>query len=750
MEQNIWSGRVSKKWAAMNSMYYTYGRSKTLILQRLKTIQRQLQQASQALQNFGQQPLPQCISEMNPSLDFTKLNAIVTAVVRKDQHKLKQQFEYNKKMLMLDSTDHHLVQAVYDFKPSQQQIRCIRNIWKATGNKKQMEEQIQILKHRIHSNCLPPAFNLLDYSLDRIDKILTRSKQCSMNDNDNKQQTILNARRLEKVGRFKYDMLQLSIAAGEERLRFYNKIVQKEKTKLISVTDKLKSNNSTSDIFKQLMVAIEARGKHMIERADYITQQKLKSFFRRSSGVTTPYDEQRWRRSDSKLIMRNHTDMFLCLYFANTIIPLSNEQLMIINKGLKFIPPCQSHFVSNKPIAKIIEREYNRLYDENVKNLTDYNFPTTDTRAKEYFLVIKTLLEQLYMKPIPNKIARNARYLSRMIKSMQRKLRKANITVGQKDKSKLFFFIDAQEYEEKIMNYMKKTNAYQEITSGICPLADNLHLVILLLDHLLERKEINNEQYKQMYPNLKTLELAHIYFNLKVHKPDISVRPIVASINAPARLISSFLDQLLTPIYNYLTKNITFINGIDVVRKLKEYQQQGYLTSTTLFVIFDVADLYTMIPRDGAIAALTRFCEKYAINGKIGTLKISTIIQLACAVLDTNSFAYKDKYYRQIKGGAMGSPFTMILANIYMLEWVQKLIQHKKIHHGIYGRIKNTYRYIDDVFMTSNLVKEEILKLLDETTKTDSNIKITTTISQTLDYLDVTIENNNGNLKTCI
>ncbi|CAF4815791.1 unnamed protein product, partial [Rotaria sp. Silwood2] len=52
-------------------------------------------------------------------------------------------------MLMLDSTDHRLVQEVYDLKPSQQQIRCIRNIWKAIENKKQMEEQIQILKHRI-------------------------------------------------------------------------------------------------------------------------------------------------------------------------------------------------------------------------------------------------------------------------------------------------------------------------------------------------------------------------------------------------------------------------------------------------------------------------------------------------------------------------------------------------------------------------------------------------------------------------
>ncbi|CAF4789943.1 unnamed protein product, partial [Rotaria sp. Silwood2] len=126
-------------------------------------------------------------------------------------------------MLMLDSTDHRLVQEVYDLKPSQQQIRCIRNIWKAIENKKQMEEQIQILKHRIHSNCLPPAFNLLDYSLDRIDKILSRSKQDYIHNNDSKQQTILNARRLKKVGRFKYDMLELSIAAGEEKIRYYDK-----------------------------------------------------------------------------------------------------------------------------------------------------------------------------------------------------------------------------------------------------------------------------------------------------------------------------------------------------------------------------------------------------------------------------------------------------------------------------------------------------------------------------------------------
>ncbi|CAF5133584.1 unnamed protein product [Rotaria sp. Silwood1] len=138
-------------------------------------------------------------------------------------------------MFKLDSTDHLFVKNVYDFKPNKKQIRSIRNIWKAIQDKKQMEEQIEILKHRIHSNCLPPALNLLDYSLDRIEKMLSGSNRSSSNDNDNKQQIILAARRLKKIGRFKYDMLELSIAAGEE-----------------------KKNNSDSDIFKQLMAAIEA------------------------------------------------------------------------------------------------------------------------------------------------------------------------------------------------------------------------------------------------------------------------------------------------------------------------------------------------------------------------------------------------------------------------------------------------------------------------------------------------------------
>ena len=93
-----------------------------------------------------------------------------------------------------------------------------------------------------------------------------------------------------------------------------------------------------------------------------------------------------------------------------------------------------------------------------------------------------------------------------------------------------------------------------------------------------------------------------------------------------------------------------------------------------------------MIPQGGALDALYRFCIKYGNNGKIGNLIVRTIIRLACVVLEKNCFVFDHKYYKQIRGGAMGSPFTMTLANIYMYEWEQTLIQYQQERNELYGR----------------------------------------------------------------
>jgi hypothetical protein len=93
-----------------------------LIEQRRKKIQQQLLQAGNALKEFGEQPLPTWISQSNPPFDIQAMSAAVTAYVRKGQHKLRGQFERNRRMLIFDATDHRLVQAFYDLTPGQQMV----------------------------------------------------------------------------------------------------------------------------------------------------------------------------------------------------------------------------------------------------------------------------------------------------------------------------------------------------------------------------------------------------------------------------------------------------------------------------------------------------------------------------------------------------------------------------------------------------------------------------------------------------
>ena len=82
-----------------------------------------------------------------------------------------------------------------------------------------------------------------------------------------------------------------------------------------------------------------------------------------------------------------------------------------------------------------------------------------------------------------------------------------------------------------------------------------------------------------------------------------------------------------------------------------------------------VADLHTKISRVSVLETLMRFLAQQSHPGRIDTLVISDTLRMARLVLDTNDFAYQDKQYAQIRGGAMISAFTMTVANIYMLEW---------------------------------------------------------------------------------
>ena len=163
------------------------------------------------------------------------------------------------------------------------------------------------------------------------------------------------------------------------------------------------------------------------------------------------------------------------------------------------------------------------------------------------------------------------------------------------------------------------------------------------------------------------------------------LRPIVSSMNTPTTGISKFLDRLIRPLFDQHVRATTIIDGVELIRRLGAYIENNSLKPTTQLCTFDITDLYTMLPQEESLDILTEFLLQHGYN-KVKGVPIDAIRKLARIVITENVFVYEKKCYRQVIGGAMGSAFTLTLANIFMWKWEKELVHRQLSSNEIYGR----------------------------------------------------------------
>ncbi|CAF4305351.1 unnamed protein product, partial [Rotaria sordida] len=113
-------------------------------------------------------------------------------------------------------------------------------------------------------------------------------------------------------------------------------------------------------------------------------------------------------------------------------------------------------------------------------------------------------------------------------------------------------FINSQ----KAKDYMNKTQAYQCL--GINdPLPDLVQRTNKYLLELRLAKWITQKQYEKLCINPNEVELAHLYYLPKAHKPGTPLRPIVSGLKHPTIKISKFLDDLLGPLFDKMAAKTT-------------------------------------------------------------------------------------------------------------------------------------------------------------------------------------------------
>ncbi|CAF4560692.1 unnamed protein product, partial [Rotaria magnacalcarata] len=328
----------------------------------------------------------------------------------------------------------------------------------------------------------------------------------------------------------------------------------------------------------------------------------------------------------------------------------------------------------------------------------------------------------------------------RIVKRLKYKIHLANTVLRKTDKSKVFHLGTVDHYQKKSEEYMEKTKAYQCL--GVTdPLPDLIQRTNKYLLDLRLAKWITQKQYEQLSIKPNEVELAHLYYLPKAHKPGTPLRPIISGLKHPTIKISKFLDDLLRPLFDQMALDSTVTSGFELIKKLQ--WSTVNMCQDTLFCTIDVTDLYTMVPQIEGVLSLRKMLDQLKLK-QVGKLKVETIIRLSRFVMKNNYFSYNGQFYHQVRGGAMGSPLTLTISNCYMYFFERQIVNQIRNSSGLY------FRYIDDIFVTINWPVRHLLKEVDRWNKFDENINLSAKIGSSVNFLDLSIEHRDGQLFTTV
>ena len=140
-----------------------------------------------------------------------------------------------------------------------------------------------------------------------------------------------------------------------------------------------------------------------------------------------------------------------------------------------------------------------------------------------------------------------------------------------------------------------------------------------------------------------------------VYTTGFPMRPIVSFCGSPTYQLFKYLTTILQPLTDKsrLQSKEDFINATKTVQILDDYK----------LVSFDVKSLFTSIP-----LLLALKCTENAILQSTDPLPLPTedIMDLLNLCLTSTYFQYNGKHYKQLHGTAMGSPVSVVVAEIVM------------------------------------------------------------------------------------
>ena len=306
-----------------------------------------------------------------------------------------------------------------------------------------------------------------------------------------------------------------------------------------------------------------------------------------------------------------------------------------------------------------------------------------------------------------------------------------NIVILPADKGRVTVVMDKTDYYDKMDALVNDKQTYQVLKRDPTP-ALQRKLNSKLLD-LKKTDAIDIQRYNRL--RCRVPQPPKLYGLPKLHKPNIPMRPIVSFCGSPTYQLSKYLTTVLKPLTDEsrhkLQSTENFIDAIKTVQVPDDYK----------LVSFDVKSLFTSIPLQLALD-----CTETAINNSTIELPLPTddLMDLLNLCLTSTYFQYNGKHYKQLHGTAMGSPVSVVVAEIVMQNIEERAL-------ATYKRTLPLWlRYVDDTFTAVH--KDEIDDFHEHLNGQNADIQFTKEIEENgkIPFLDCLVTRDNNKLRTTI
>ena len=150
-----------------------------------------------------------------------------------------------------------------------------------------------------------------------------------------------------------------------------------------------------------------------------------------------------------------------------------------------------------------------------------------------------------------------------------------------------------------------------------------------------------------------------MYSLSKIHKPLINnfpkLRPVFSVINTATYCWAKFFVPLLKC---FTMNEYTLKDSFEIAKDIINQNSGSFMTS------LDVDSLFTNVPLDETI----KICidELFKSEMTVCGLNKKEMFEMLSLTLKESIISFDNKYYSQIDGVAMGSPFGPTLANIFL------------------------------------------------------------------------------------